>query len=128
MSLLGKHEALYRQIEPAARVVRTTASGLCADELGQAALEQQLERVVDSLQCCQRLVVHCCSNNGVALWSLLLRRRGAALAGRVAAAVYDCACECRSVGLATIEQHGPAWTVEWVFNSIWCQVLATDDR
>ena len=121
--ILLKHEAVYRAIAPGAKLVLTTASGLSADELALPALEEQLDTVVASLTSSQRIVVHCCSNNGVALWAVLIHRRGAAFTERVGAVVYDCAAEARSDPAHPTPELGVEWTSTWVFNSIWCQVL-----
>ena len=120
VDLLMHYEAIYRKVAPTAKILLTTASGLSTDELAQPAVEEQCDRIVTGVLACKRVIIHACSSNGVALWALLLRRHAVTLAERVAAIVYDCAVESRP---SAVYDLGPEWTVGWIFNSVWCQVM-----
>lgn len=94
LRVLGAYVAFYRKAFPDWKVVATVASGLALDPSpeAKAAYERQADQVVAGLAGCQRILVHCMSNNGQGLFASLMQRKGSVLRARVAAVLYDCAC------------------------------------
>jgi hypothetical protein len=91
-SVLGPYVREYEQTYKW-RVVCTAASGLTTEPgRGADAADVQLDRLVQGVAGCRKLLVHVMSNSGQALWASLLHRKALAIRSRVAAVVYDCAC------------------------------------
>ena len=79
------------------KVVSTVATGFSTEQVGGPASEAQIEKVVQSLAGCKKILVHLMSNNGQGMWSTILHQKGNILRSRVAAVIYDCAAS-RTVG------------------------------
>lgn len=118
---------IYCKRWPAWRVVTTVASGLTGSASGDAALEAQLDGIVDGLTGCRKVLVHVMSNNGHGLWANVLHRRGPALAHRVGALFYDCAAA-RSIkseapeAASSLDAEG-----QWAHvldSTVWMQVMS----
>ena len=91
--MLSLHVRTYQELYPSWRVVTTTGMYLDALEGSRRCDElmaQQVKDVESGLAGCSKIVLHCMSNNGQAMWLRLLAE-APSVVQRVCATVFDCA-------------------------------------